>query len=109
MSKNKNSRSQKQYKLRCPVCQGPICSHVGRLPFGGTVDPALLSQPGELTQCDRCLTMLEYRGDSRSLTLHVAPRKRVEEFNKLTREGRSEPTLAELIGYVIKYRQMPGR
>jgi hypothetical protein len=108
MSKKKNSIiSKKQHKLRCPVCQEPIYSPVGRLPCGGMVDPALLSQPGELTQCDHCHTMLECGGELHSLTLHVAPRKRVLEFNRLTREGRCEPSLPELIGYVMRYRRMP--
>jgi hypothetical protein len=107
MSKKKNFNGKKQQKLRCPVCQESIYSSVDRLPFGGPMDFSLLPQPGELTQCDHCLTMLEYRGELHSPTLHVAPRKRVLEFNRLTREGHSEPSVPELLGYVMRHRQMP--
>ena len=110
MSK-KNNRNRgiegRERRLKCPVCLERTGFQADRQSFGGKNEHSLSSRPGDLTQCDHCLTMLEYRGDATSLTLHVAPRERVEAFNRLSREGYREPTVPELIAYVRKYRQMP--
>jgi len=94
-------------KVKCPVCNAITGYDQGKQPVQAASRYPLASNPGELTQCSRCLTLLEYRGQSGSLTLHVAPRRRVELFNALVSERPRKLNTPELIEYVRKYRQMP--
>ena len=112
MSKRNNSNrgmgiGRKERRLRCPVCKEPTGFKADRECLGDGIELSLSSRPGDLTQCDHCLTMLEYRGNPTSLTLHLAPRQRVEAFNKLASE--EDPSLRELVDYVMRFRQMPRR
>ncbi len=109
MSKrNRDTRTNKG-KLRCPLCHAFAGFPANPQHFGLPFEPSWLSEPGDLTQCDHCLAMLEYGGELKSLTLQPAPRKRVESFNELSRVDYREPSLPELIEYVKKHRQMPRR
>ena len=92
-----------EWRLRCPICHGRTGFSGGRGSCGNRKGPSLQSKPGELTECDHCLTLLEYyQGEPGALTLRVAPRGRAEAFNRLSRLG-YEPTVPELIAYVKKY------
>jgi hypothetical protein len=109
MSKKNRNVRKKELKPRCPECHKPIGFVADRLTVGLDRACPLLPGPGDLTQCDHCLAMLEYGGDPTSLTLKLAPRERVELLNNLTREGLREPSVPELIDYVRRYRRMPIR
>jgi hypothetical protein len=112
MSKRKKRNSdlgRRGSRLRCPICHQRLGFNTHRQGLADRINSSLSPLPGDLTQCDHCLTMLEYGGELISLTLHQASRKRVEEFNKLSRDGYRQPRISELINYVNKYRQMPKR
>jgi hypothetical protein len=101
MQKGKNSSDKVPRKLHCPVCDVRIHREF-KSPHGSHLVP----EAGQLTQCDRCLSMLEYVLDERSLVLRAASQRRVTEFNRLA-QATHEPNVAELINYVIQYRRMP--
>jgi hypothetical protein len=109
MSKKDRNIRKKERKPRCPVCHESIRLIADRLTPGLDGASLPLPRPGDLTQCDHCLAMLEHSGDPTSLTLQPAPQIRVDSFNNLTREGPYEPSVPELIDYVRRYRQMPLR
>ena len=109
MSRKDRNIRKNERKPRCPECHKPIGFIADRLTSGREGASPLLAEPGDLTECDHCLAMLEYCGNPISLTLQLARRERVETFNNLTREGFSEPNVPELIDYVRRYRQMPLR
>lgn len=109
MSRKYRNVCKKELKPRCPECHKTIGFIADRLTFGLEGASPLIPGPGDLTECEHCLAMLEYSLDSTSLTLRLARRERVETFNNLTREGFSEPNVPELIDYVRRYRQMPQR
>jgi hypothetical protein len=110
MCNKERSIRRKAGDLQCPVCHKSIDDP--NSPKGLDVteeDRLLLPQPGDLTECCHCEAMLEYGGDVTLLTLHPAPRQRIDSFNALTREAPDEPSfpelITELITYVMKYRQ----
>ena len=107
-SKHRTARNR-EYKLPCPVCRELLWYIADPKVFG--LEIALVRPwPGDLTECDRCHTLLEYRGDDRNrLMLQIATKERVHLWNKLAQEGAREPSLPELIEYVKKYLQMPAR
>lgn len=107
MSKRICSINGKDRTLRCPVCHERTGFSEGQWNYGTSGEPSLQSKPGQLTECDHCLTLLEYQGEPGPLTLRVAPRGRVDAFNRLSRVG-YEPTVPELIAYVKKYGQQTG-
>jgi hypothetical protein len=109
MSRKDRNVRKKERKPRCPECHKPIGFIADRLTFGLEGASPLLPGPGDLTECEHCLAMLEYSGDPTSLNLQLATRERVESFNNLTREKFREPSVPELIDYVRRYRQMPLR
>jgi hypothetical protein len=98
--KEHNIRSREQ-KLRCPICQARI-----HRDFGSPQRGPLVPQAGQLTQCDRCLSMLEYVLHESSLALRLTSQRRINEFNQLAKDTH-EFKLTELIDYVRKYRRMP--
>jgi hypothetical protein len=106
MRKKHDSISRKERTLRCPVCHALTGATQDGRAFG--VPPEFRPNPGDITECACCQTMLEHCGDPNSLTLRVARRERVELFRQLMRE-RPEPELPELVEYVMKFRQMPQR
>ena len=109
MSRKYRNVCKKERNPRCPECHKPIGFIADRLTFGLERASPLLPEPGDLTECEHCLAMLEYTGDPTLLTLQLAARGRVESFNNLTREGFREPSVPELIDYVRRYRRMPIR
>jgi hypothetical protein len=106
MSKKPFSGRSKEGKLRCPVCHEFMADIAEGGAFGQKSEFAL-SQPGDLTECEHCRTMLEFSGDDpASLVVRRASPERVRWFNRLAQEDK-EPSIPELIEYVRKYRLMP--
>jgi len=107
MYRIQKSAREKETQLRCPVCSMLTrCSADDKQSaFGITYH----SEPGQLTECDQCMTMLEYGGRIGALTLRPASASRVLSFNKLSEEDHWNPSVQELVEYARKYRQMPGR
>jgi hypothetical protein len=101
MKRKEHNIGSREQKLPCPVCQARIHRDFG-FPQRGPLAP----QVGQLTQCDRCLSMLEYTSNGSSLALRVASQGRIKEFNRLAKDTH-EFCLAELVDYVRKYRRMP--
>ena len=106
MRKNGRSTRKKERKLRCPVCREFIDEMPDMRDVGLHGFP-MLPQPGDLTECERCLALLEYTGDFTSPTLQRASKERVDCFNKLSRQKPRELTVPEVIDYVRRNRQMP--
>jgi hypothetical protein len=106
MRKKNRSTERKDRKLRCPVCHALTGATRDGQAFG--IPPQFLPKPGDLTECARCQAVLEYGGEQNSLTLRVARRERAESLRQLMREW-PEPEIPELLAYVMKFRQMPGR
>lgn len=103
-----NIRGKKR-NLRCPVCRKPINDPADFRRLGLKKEYRLLPQPGDLTECDHCRAILEYGGDPASLTLQLAPKKRLELLNAISRQGPHDLSFPKLIAYVMRYRQMPVR
>jgi hypothetical protein len=101
MKRNEHKIGSREQKFRCPVCEARIHRDVGSPQRG-----PLVSEAGQLTQCDRCLSMLEYVSHESSLALRLASQRRINELNQLTKDNH-EFRLTELIDYVKKYRRMP--
>jgi hypothetical protein len=107
MSKKPFSGRSKEGKLRCPVCHEFMADIAEGGAFGQKSEFAL-SQPGDLTECEHCRTMLEFSGDDPALPIVRRARpERVRCFNRLAQE--EEPSIPELINYVRKYGLMPPR
>ena len=87
-------------KFKCAECG----ARMYREPLHG-LKGSLIVERGQLTQCECCLTMLEYVAHGNSLGCRRAPQQRIKRFHQLAREN-SEPTLAELIDYARTYRGM---
>jgi hypothetical protein len=104
MRNRKHNSNRSEQKLVCPACG----KQVERI-FGSQPEPQspLVPQIGQVTNCDHCLTMLEYIPVGTSLALRVAPQQRVDAFHKLATNTMRGPRLAELIDYVKRYRAMP--
>jgi hypothetical protein len=99
------SRRSKEGKLRCPACH-EFMAYIAEGGAFGQKSEVALSQPGELTECEHCGTMLEFSGDDpASPVVRRARPERVRWFNRLAQE--EELSIPELIAYVRKYRLMP--
>ena len=96
-------REQGKHKICCPVCDRRLKQEYGWR-GGSDVREILRPEPGQLTQCDRCLAILEYT-DLRDL--RPASRDRVKAFEQLGKEKPRRAGLSEVIRYVVRYRQMP--
>jgi hypothetical protein len=101
MQKREDYLNNREQNLRCPVCELRIHRQLGSPQEG-----PLVSQAGQLTQCDRCLSILEYLLKGRCLALRPASERRINAFNQLAKETH-EFNLAKLVDYVMKYRRMP--
>ena len=106
MKKTQKFGSKKQQILRCPVCKGQLETKTTVRTRSG-VTRTLNSEPGELTQCHHCKSMLEYGGLPGKLNIERARPERVRAFLDLMRETPSDMRLAELVAYVKKFRRMP--
>jgi hypothetical protein len=109
MAKKETILQKNECRLLCPVCGEKVDHAVTMLSSVQGEELYFVPEPGELTECDHCLAMLEYGGTRSALALHVAPRQRVKQFHKFTREGSREPSLPELLEYVKRFRRMPER
>jgi hypothetical protein len=98
---------QNENSLRCPRCGQKVDHTVAIQSSAREGELCFMPEPGQVTECEHCLTMLEYGGICDALTLRVAPRERVEQFHKLTREGFSETGIPELLEYVRRFLQPP--
>jgi hypothetical protein len=107
MYKNRNMLNRER-TLRCPACHSFIDHVPNTRGLGLRPEDILLPQPGDVTECDKCRTMLEYGGNPGCLTLSFARRQRIDAFHRLSRESGRKPKLSKLVEYVMKYRQMPG-
>jgi hypothetical protein len=106
MYKNRNVLSRER-RLRCPACRSCI-DHVPNtrgLALGR--EDVRLPEPGDLTECHKCRTMLEYGGDPGCLSLRPAPQERIDAFRRVSHERDCTPKLSKLVEYVMKYGQMP--
>lgn len=103
---NQNTKNMPS-KLWCPACG----QHSGYDSEGKylqiRIEASMLPQPGSLTECDKCFTLLEFTGDCKALQLRQAPKARIQAFHKLNLEGPAAPKLSDILKYVKKYRQMP--
>src|SRR3954452_22743157 len=97
MQKGKNNSDKVGRKLRCPVCDVRIHRKF-KSSHGGHVVP----EAGQLTQCDRCLSMLEYVLDESSLVLISASQRRIALFNQLAKDIH-DFNLADVVHYVMQY------
>ena len=106
MSKKPFSERSKEGKLRCPVCH-EFMAYIAEVGAFGQKSELALSQPGDLTECEHCRTMLEFSGDDpASPVVRRARPERVRWFNRLAQEE-EKLSIPELIEYVRKYRLMP--
>jgi hypothetical protein len=104
MRKKNQTMRTKEQKLTCPVCHKPIKANTNLSMIDPEKREIFRSRPGDLTECPHCLVILELQGDP--LSLRRPSKDRVQRFNELTRESK-ERSLAGLLEYVRRYRQMP--
>src|SRR5260370_14408888 len=107
MYKNRNMLNRER-RLRCPACHSFIDHEPNLRGLGLRPEDILSPQPGDVTECDKCRTMLEYGGNPGCLTLSFASQQRIDAFRRLSREGGRQLKLSKLVEYVMKYRQMLG-
>ena len=107
MKKNRHF-TNKQEKLRCPVCRECITHISNPRNRHEPMHSPLRSRPGDLTECDRCSSVLEYGGSFDALTISLAPRHRTECFKKaMAKDYYWRPTIPQLIEYVRANHRMP--
>lgn len=108
MHKKEPKIRKRESRPRCPVC-GRLISVISEIRgLGLQWEDVILPHSGDLTQCD-CGAMLEYAGDPASLTLSPARPDRIKAFNYQAAQADPEPSLPELVAYIMKYRRMPRR
>lgn len=83
-----------QPKLKCPNCGKRVDREITPREFS-QYQQSIMPQPGQLTECDSCKTMLEYACDPAFLVLKVAPKWRVDLFNEV--DTPDDPSLSELV------------
>ena len=103
MNKNRLIRSEEQ-KLACPFCRKTIKVNCNLSMLDAERKALFTNRPGDLTECPHCRVILEFQGDP--LTIGQPTKDRVKRFNELTRAVK-EPSLATLLEYVRRYKQMP--
>ena len=87
--------------LECPVCENRI--NRGSIPGPkGTIEAEI----GQLTECEHCLSMLEYVSRANVLACRPASQQRTKSFNRLATDT-GTLRLAAVLDYVIRYGRMP--
>jgi hypothetical protein len=106
MYKNRNMLSRER-RPRCTACRSFIDHMPNTRGLALGREDVRLPEPGDLTECHKCRTMLEYAGDPGCLSLSPAPQQRIDAFRRVSRERGCKPKLSNLVEYVMKYGQMP--
>jgi len=100
MSKAYTGIPKSNSKMQCPLCNRSIIRTAGTY-----LEAELAPKAGDVTDCDHCHALLEYRSDGDRLTLVRTSKARAAMFNQLGRERRLN--IPDMIAYVTKYRSMP--
>lgn len=107
--KRKGILDEKQVRLRCPLCRAKVGPAIDIQSSAARGELCRTQDAGDLTECHRCMAMLEYSGSPGSLSLHTTPWERARQFHELAQTGCAEPSLPALLACVKKFRRMPER
>ena len=89
--------------LCCPVCGNPLETTTTIRDGSGTAQ-IISSRPGELTECEKCESMLEYSGRPGELRVMTARPERASAFRELAQDEAGHASFQQMVAYVVKYR-----
>jgi transcription initiation factor IIE alpha subunit len=105
-NEKKQPATSDRTKLRCPVC-GNRLETTTTIRDGSGTARIISSRPDELTECEKCESMLEYSGRPGELRVMTARPERASAFRELARDEADHASFQKMVAYVVKYRMRP--